>query len=98
MWASFVTNWEQAWLLYNQAKSWNKTPAELLSVEDAYLAYCVNNSIYAFGTALDAELESVTGKKKEEVARKRSRIVDKWLERPLKFRNPMATTTREGTA
>lgn len=55
------------------------------------LAYSINNSVYAFGSSLSAELDAVTGKKKEQVMRKRQRLLDQWLERPLKFRNPMAT-------
>lgn len=92
MWPSFVTNWPMIWVLFNQAKAWSKTPAELLFIEDPMLAYSINNSVYSFGSALQSELDQVTGKKKEQVARKRQRVLDQWLGMPRKFRNPMGPT------
>ena len=80
------------WLLWNQAKEWSTPPADLLGIEDPMLRFSINNSVYTFGAALQSELDSVTGKKKEQVAKKRQRIVDKWLGLPMRFRNPIGPT------
>lgn len=56
------------------------------------LAWSINNSVYTFGSALQSELDQVTGKKKAEVAKKRQRLVDKWLGLPMRFRNPIGPT------
>ena len=59
-----------------------------MAVEDVWLAYCVDNAVHAFGSALEAELKSVKGKTDEEINRKRERILTKWLDLPQRFRNP----------
>jgi hypothetical protein len=87
-----VTNWQQTWLLYNQAKAWSKTPAELLFIEDPMLAFSINNSVYSFGSALEHELDSITGKKKEQVQRKRQQKLSDWLGIPRQYRNPIGAT------
>ena len=79
-------------MLFNQAKEWGKTPSELLFIQDPMLAWSINNSVYAFGSALQAELDSVTGKKPEQVAKKRKRVLDQWLGLPRRFRNPVGPT------
>lgn len=56
------------------------------------LAWSINNSVYTFGSALQSELDQVTGKNKAEVAKKRQRLVDKWLGLPMRFRNPIGPT------
>lgn len=52
------------------------------------MAYCVDNAVFSFGSALNAELESVEGKNKKEIKIKRERVMTKWLGLPQKFRNP----------
>lgn len=52
-------------------------------------AYCFDRAVTVFGTALKAELDGVEGKKKEEIERKRQRILSKWIpEASAGFRDP----------
>jgi hypothetical protein len=84
-------------MLWKQAQEFKTRPSALLGVEDAYAAYCIDQSVYTFGSALEHELEEVEGKTKEEIKRKRVRIITKWLGGELKYRSPMAPTrTAEG--
>jgi hypothetical protein len=54
--------------------------------------------VSTFGLALEAELDSVKGKTEQAVEKKRARVLDRWLDRPLKYRNPTATRSVPGTA
>jgi hypothetical protein len=45
-----------------------------------------------FGTTLESELESVTGRNTKDVNRKRQRMMEKWLDLPQRFRSPLAAT------
>lgn len=83
-----MKNSAQVWALYRQSKAWATRPSEMLGVSDVYVAYCIDSAVYAFGSALSAELDSIEGKSKEEIKRKRERLVTKWLDMPMKFRNP----------
>lgn len=48
-----------------------------------------------FGLNLEAELDSVEGKKAEEIKRKRQRILDRWLGIPQKYKEPPGVGMRE---
>ena len=65
----------------------------MYGVQGEFRRFCFDSAIITFGTALEAELDSVTGKTDAEINRKRARKLDKWLDRPIKYREPMATTT-----
>lgn len=54
--------------------------------------FCFDRAIITFGVALEAELDAVTGKNDKSINGKRARILDKWMERPLKYRSPMVAT------
>lgn len=76
------------WALYNQAKAWATRPSDLLAVGDRWLAFCLDNAVYTFGSALEMELKGTEGKNKKEIQNKQQRTLDKWLDMPLKFRSP----------
>jgi hypothetical protein len=60
----------------------------MLAITDDYMAYCIDNTVFAFGSALRGELDSVKAKTDEEGKRKREKILNSWLGLPQKFRNP----------
>jgi hypothetical protein len=82
----------QAWTLSQAIRS---RPSDVFRIEEEfgpYVAYCFDNAVVAFGRALEAELDSVEGKTGKEINRKRDRVLRKWLDMPLKFRNPGGPT------
>jgi hypothetical protein len=79
-------------MLWNQSQEFKTRPSALLAVEDAYAAYCIDQAVYTFGSALQHELEEVQGKTKDEIKRKRVRILTKWLDGEVRYRSPMAPT------
>jgi len=83
----------RAWTLSQAVRS---RPSDLYGIEDEYgpyVAYCFDNAVVAFGRALEAELDAVEGKNSKEINRKRDRVLRKWLDMPMKFRNPGGPTT-----
>jgi hypothetical protein len=61
-------------------------------VEEAYgpyRAFCFDQAVAIFGAALEAELDSIEGKNAKEIARKRDRVMRRWLGLPMRFRNPV---------
>lgn len=84
----FVRNSSQLWTLFRQAETFSCRPSELLGIEDAYLAYCIDGAVYEFGVTLKNELESIEGKSKQEIKNKQDRLLRKWLDLPQQYRNP----------
>jgi hypothetical protein len=60
----------------------------LLDVSDSYTAYCLDNATAEFGQAVEAALHEVTGKTAKEIKDKSMRVLNKWLDRPQKYRSP----------
>lgn len=87
-WRSFVQNSMQVWELYQTAKTYHVRPSDLVAVDDPYAAYCLDTAVGEFGRALDAELNNVEGKTKKEIKMKSDRILRRWLDMPLRFRDP----------
>lgn len=77
------------WGLYLTAKEYGTRPSDLLCIEDRYAAYCLDNACREFGQALEAELSNVEGKNKKEIAVKSERVMSKWLELPMRYRDPV---------
>jgi hypothetical protein len=88
MWAGFAENGMLLWDLFNKCDTFGCRPSEMLGVTDVWMAYEVDSAVYTFGSALKGELESVEGKNKTEIKKKRERILRKWFDLPQKFRNP----------
>lgn len=76
------------WAIYKTAKTFSCRPSELLAIDDSYAAYCFDSAVGQFGRSLDAELASVEGKNKKELTTKTQRVLGKWLDGEMKFRDP----------
>jgi hypothetical protein len=91
---SFVTNKRQSWELYNQAKDWGQQPADLLGIQDDYVAFCVNEAVYYCGNYINNELEKIVGRDREPAQsvgnRKNHRLSELLAESDgeVKYRNP----------
>ena len=70
-------------------KHYRARPSSLLGVEHPFMAYCLDNAVWMFGSALEAELKGIEGKSSKEVHRKQDRKLRQWLDLPLKYRNPV---------
>jgi hypothetical protein len=79
------------WQVYQTAKTYQVRASDLLGVSDPWTAYCVDNAVARFGSALEAALDAVTGKNDKEINKKRERIMEKWLDIPRRFKSPMAS-------
>lgn len=76
------------------ARSLRTRPSEVYKISDELAAYCFDRAVQTFGDALAAELQSVEGKNKREIERKRQRILSKWIPESKasgvsQFRDPM---------
>jgi hypothetical protein len=60
----------------------------LLDIESPWTAYCLDNAVVEFGVAVENELASVEGKNKKELKVKSERVMRKWLDAPVQFREP----------
>jgi hypothetical protein len=68
----------------------------LLSVSDSYESYCVDEAIYAFGSAIENELNSLEQRKGESnkaFSRRKQLLFLRYMEveEKQKFANPIAT-------
>lgn len=55
---------------------------------DPWAAYCLDRSVGEFGRALENALAEVEGKNKKEIAVKSDRVIRKWLDIPMRYRDP----------
>ena len=49
---------------------WGKTPSELLGVTGIYESYCVNEAVWAFGSAVEVAVEEAASQGKNDKLRK----------------------------
>jgi hypothetical protein len=77
------------WRLHLVAKEYNCRPSDLLYIKDPYAAYCLDTAVAEFGRTLENELQGVEGKTKKEITVKSQRILSKWLDLPMQYRDPM---------
>lgn len=63
----------------------------MYAITGDFRRFCFDRAVVTFGRALEAELDGVTAKTDTARNVKRQRILDTWLGRELKFRNPVAT-------
>lgn len=90
-WRRFVQNWTELWSLYRRSQSFSCRPSDLLGLDDPYAAWCLDAACYDFGSALESEISRVEGKNQKEVDMKVDRLVRRWLDMPLQYRNPMSS-------
>jgi hypothetical protein len=99
IWSGFVANTPALWQAYNLSKTMRARPSDVYAISGAFRRFCFDQAVMTFGVSLEAELDSVKeSKDPKQTAAKKSRIIDNWLGRPMKFREPMATTTSSPTA
>ena len=71
------------WHLFEQAKTWGQQPSELLGLEPgSYQAFCFNQVVFLYGSAVTAEVEGIPWGKNdtsEKMAAKRERALRKML-------------------
>lgn len=66
-------------------------PSEYLLVEDPWAAYCLDRAVFAFGSSLQNELDSVHEKNDKDgkkTQRKRQQILHKWIPELKKASKP----------
>ena len=83
---------ERVWQAYLLAKTMRVRPSDVYAINGDFRRYCFDNAVVTFGTALEAALDEVTGKTEKSRESKRARVLDRWLDRELKYRSPVATT------
>lgn len=66
-------------MLYVDCKTWSCRPSDILQIDDDYMAYCLDQAIGYLGRTIEAELDKVEGKTREETEQKRSRVLDRFL-------------------
>jgi hypothetical protein len=71
-------------------------PSDLFAVNGEYRRFCFDRAVTTFGLALEAELDSITGKNEKSIERKRAMVLNKWLDRPQQYRTPQATKKTAG--
>jgi hypothetical protein len=77
------------WRIHLASKEYNCRPSDLLAIEDRYAAYCLDTAVAEFGRALENELSAVKGKTDKEIAVKSKRIINRWLDLPMQYRDPV---------
>lgn len=66
-------------MLFVQARGWKTRPSKLLGIKDKYIAYCLDQAIFYFGTSIDYELEQVDEKNPEGAQHKREQLLRSFL-------------------
>lgn len=62
----------------------------MYAIKGEFRRFCFDQAVTTFGLALEAELDSCTGKTDKEINGKRSRVLAKWLDQPMRYREPQA--------
>lgn len=66
----------------------------MYGIDGEIRAWCFDNAVMLFGRSLENELEAVEGKTSKEMETKRQRILAKWLDIPMQYKNPIATVKK----
>lgn len=75
----FVADSNLLWQTFQLSKHYRCRASELLAIEDPLVAYQLDRAVYFFGSALQSELDAVEGENKQDIERKRLRVISKWL-------------------
>jgi hypothetical protein len=68
----------------------------MYGIEGKFRAFQFDSAVATFGRALNAALDAVEGKNNKAINAKRARLLDVWLERPLKYRSISAPSKPVG--
>lgn len=72
------------------AKAYSQRPSSFLDITDSYLAFCLDEAAFAWGSYADSELDSVEGETGEDIRRGRERMFNKLMDIPLSYVDPAA--------
>lgn len=61
------------------ATAFRTRPSSFLAIDNPFDAYRLDRAVYRFGHIVEQELEGVEGKNKNEIKKKRLRVVDKYF-------------------
>lgn len=70
------------------SKVWRTRPSEIYAITGDYRRFCFDNAVMTFGLALEDALEHVEGKTAKAIETKRAALMARWLDQPVKYRNP----------
>lgn len=79
------------WGLHSTAKTWASRPSELLTIDDPYTAYCVDQAVAAWGNFVESELAKIEGNTSTDVERKQLARLNELLGKEQvkgRFRDP----------
>lgn len=81
------------WNVYSLAKSMTVRPSQLLAIDDAYVAYCIDDAVMTFGEFIASKLNEVKGKNAKQIEGQRLLLLRRLLSSEAKqqFRAPIAT-------
>lgn len=65
----------------------------MYGIKGEFRAFCFDQAVTTFGVALEAELDSCKGKTDKDINGKRARVLAKWLDEPVKYREPQLVST-----
>jgi hypothetical protein len=71
------------------SKDYQTRPSEILDIDDPFAAFCLDRAVHDFGSAVESALSDVEGKTKKEIQVKSDRVLRKWLDMPLQYRDPV---------
>lgn len=80
IWPSFVSNRNQAWLLFKDAKTWSCRPSNLMVITDPFAAYCFDQAIGVWGNSIEGQMDSQEGKTADETNRLRHGVLMRFLD------------------
>jgi len=63
----------------------------MYGIRGEFRRFCFDRAVITFGKALEAALDAVEAKNDKQRETKRQRVLDRWLDRPLRYRTPQAT-------
>jgi hypothetical protein len=82
-------------MLWQTAKAFGARPSELLALADPFAAYCLDNAVSEWGMAVEAAINKVEGKTDKERMVKAQRVLAKWLDQQVRYREPSVAQSRK---
>jgi hypothetical protein len=79
-------------LLHQIAKEYGVRPSDLVGISHEYVAFCVDQIVFRWGTYVQGELDSVDGKDKNQIEGRRRAVIHRLLgEKRQRFASPTPT-------
>ena len=77
--------------MFRMAKEYNTRPSDLLGLENEYVAFCVDQVVFRWGSFVQGELDSVEGKDQNQIQGRRELVARRLLEGGSRFVTPTPT-------